>query len=349
MDTQLLIEHNTRNATSTPNCLNALGLSPTGFTRLLATHIYAQFIRPQMEYGLAIQKTQQKHTKLLENTQSSCLRRIYGSNNQRASTKVMQHLINIPSMKIRVFILQAKFLNRTRWLPEDTLLSSLLPIIDTISTSRFGQLKKTALWKSLPPQTAPYDNKQIKAATKQLLNLEFQETRNGPKSKLVAACRPYLLIDPIVWLQMKYSQRSRLIRWRLGWMPNGGTSAICRNCNDNQHLSRNHVISCFDVHTLLNISYVVPDPISFVLNSLPTKRPTSDSKKRYWKYIWPRLTRLMKEIDRLCHDDDLRENDSDQPLSIKNDFIMWIDQPNTDSAHRSPSTSQYTLTQHSSD
>ncbi|KAI9270800.1 hypothetical protein BDA99DRAFT_534902 [Phascolomyces articulosus] len=85
------------------------------------------------------------------------------------------------------------------------------------------------------------------------------------------------------------------------------------------------------------------------LNSLPTKRPTSDSKKRYWKYIWPRLTRLMKEIDRLCHDDDLRENDSDQPLSIKNDFIMWIDQPNTDSAHRSPSTSQYTLTQHSSD
>ncbi|KAI9251438.1 hypothetical protein BDA99DRAFT_415789, partial [Phascolomyces articulosus] len=56
------------------------------------------------------------------------------------------------------------------------------------------------------------------------------------------------------------------------------------------------------VHTLLNIPYVVPDPISFVLNSLPTKRPTSDSKKRYWKYIWPRLTRLMKEIDCLCHD-----------------------------------------------
>ncbi|KAI9277252.1 hypothetical protein BDA99DRAFT_430420 [Phascolomyces articulosus] len=122
-----------------------------------------------------------------------------------------------------------------------------------------------------------------------------------------------------------------------------------RNCNDNQHLSRNHVISCFNVHTLLNIPYVVPDLISFVLNSLPTKRPTSDSKERYWKYIRSRLTRLMKEIDRLCHDDDLRENDSEQSLSIKNDFIMWIDQPNTDSAHRSPSTSQYTLTQHSSD
>ncbi|KAI9277014.1 hypothetical protein BDA99DRAFT_545117 [Phascolomyces articulosus] len=341
MGTQLLIEHNTRKATSTLNCLNALGLGPTGFTRLLATRIYAQFIRPQMEYGLAIQKTQQKYTKLLENTQSSSyFRRIYGSNNQRASTKVMQHLINIPSMKIRVSILQAKFLNRTRWLPEDTLLSNLLPIIDTISTT---------LWKSLPPQMAPYDNKQVKAATKQLLNLEFQETRNGPKSKLVAACRPYLLIDPIVWLPMKYSQRNRLIRWRLGWMPNGGTSAICRSCNDNQHLSRNHVISCFNVQTLLNIPYVVPDPISFVLNSLPTKRSTSDSKERYWKYIWPRLTRLMKEIDRLCHDDDLRENDSEQPLSIKNDFIMWIDQPNTDSAHRSPSTSQYNLTQHSSD
>ncbi|KAI9246253.1 hypothetical protein BDA99DRAFT_407564, partial [Phascolomyces articulosus] len=54
--------------------------------------------------------------------------------------------------------------------------------------------------------------KQLKAATKQLLNLEFQEARNGPGSKLVAACRPYLQIDPIVWLPMKYSQRSRLIR-----------------------------------------------------------------------------------------------------------------------------------------
>ncbi|KAI9246252.1 hypothetical protein BDA99DRAFT_447358 [Phascolomyces articulosus] len=69
-------------------------------------------------------------------------------------------------------------------------------------------------------------------------------------------------------------------------MPNARASSICRNCNDNQHLSRNHVISCFNLHAFLNVPYVVPDPISFVLNSPPTKRPTPNSNKRYWKYIW---------------------------------------------------------------
>ena len=208
--------------------------------------------------------------------------------------------------------------------------------------------KKQYCGNLFPPQSDLYDNIQLNAAIKQLLDREFQVSLNRRGSKLLTAYRHYLRIDPIVWLPMKYSQRSRLIRWRLGWMPNGHASSLCCNCNNNQHLSHKHVVSCFNVHTNLKIPYVVADPISFVLNSLPTKQPRSNSTKIYWKYLWLRLTRLMKDIDRLCHDDDLRENDSEHPLNTNNDFIMWIDQPTADSVHVPPSTSQSTLTQYSS-
>ncbi|KAG2212144.1 hypothetical protein INT45_002921 [Circinella minor] len=86
----------------------------------------------------------------------------------------------------------------------------------------------TTDWRSLPDQIDPYDNKQIKAATIQLLATGSQASRNGLRSTLLKACRSYLGIDTLVCLPMKYSQRSRLIRWRLGsWMPNGRRSYIC--------------------------------------------------------------------------------------------------------------------------
>ena len=172
-----------------------------------------------------------------------------------------------------------------RWLPDITLLSSLLSTINTISTNRFCQLKKNSNMEITFPTVWSYAKKQVKATIKQLLDKEFHESRKRRGSKLLAACQPYLRIDPTVWLPMKYSQRSRLIRWQLGRMPNGRASSLCHKRNDNQHLSRNHVISCFNIHTTLNVPYVVPDPISFVLDSLPTKRPTSNATKRYWKFV----------------------------------------------------------------
>ncbi|KAI9494135.1 hypothetical protein BDB00DRAFT_748524, partial [Zychaea mexicana] len=99
-----------------------------------------------------------------------------------------------------------------------------------------------------------------------------------------------------------YHERSRLLRWRLGWMPNGRPDAHCRNCSNSQHLSRHHVIACLQAHQRSNIPYGVPDPISYVLDTLPTKRPYQANKRRHWQWLWPRLTTLLADIDRLCHD-----------------------------------------------
>ncbi|KAI9496954.1 hypothetical protein BDB00DRAFT_749429, partial [Zychaea mexicana] len=113
--------------------------------------------------------------------------------------------------------------------------------------------------------------------------------------------RPSLSVDPIVWLLMIRHQRTRLLRWRLGWMPNGSADATCRNCPEHRHLSRMHVILCLQTHTRLNAPSVVLNPISFVLNSFPKTRPTNTSKKQFWKNMWQQLTTLSADIDVLSH------------------------------------------------
>ena len=91
--------------------LNTIVISTTGLSKLLSTRIYAQFIRPKMEYGLAIIKLNKISTTKLEKTQNTCIQMIYGARS-KSSTKVMRHLTKLPSMKERTAILQAKFLRR---------------------------------------------------------------------------------------------------------------------------------------------------------------------------------------------------------------------------------------------
>ncbi|KAI7904529.1 uncharacterized protein BX663DRAFT_530093 [Cokeromyces recurvatus] len=83
--------------------------------------------------------------------------------------------------------MKAQFVFPTIDLPDDTLLAKLLPELQasTFNTQYFHQL------------------------------------RGKTHSVLLSACRHNLIIDPILWLPMTHSERSRTIRWRLGWLPRG--------------------------------------------------------------------------------------------------------------------------------
>ncbi|KAI9470452.1 hypothetical protein BDB00DRAFT_742094, partial [Zychaea mexicana] len=122
-------------------------------------------------------------------------------------------------------------------------------------------------------------------------------------AKLLLACRTTLGVGSIVWLPMTRHQRSRLLCWRLGWMPNGRAAAILPQLPRTPHLSRMHVILCLQAHAhvRLNTPSIVLDPISFVLYSFPKARPTNASKKQFWKNMWQQLTTLLADIDALCH------------------------------------------------
>lgn len=128
LDPESLVSRNCTRALATMNILKSIGLNPPGFSRLLSSRSYAQIVRPQMEYGLAINLLFHSQLKRLEDTQNKCMWMIYGAHDC-SSTKVMLHLANLPTMTERLNILQAQFLFRSLYVPNDSFLGYLLPSI----------------------------------------------------------------------------------------------------------------------------------------------------------------------------------------------------------------------------
>ncbi|KAG0765772.1 hypothetical protein G6F57_002471 [Rhizopus arrhizus] len=83
----------------------------------------------------------------------------------------------------------------------------------------------------------------------------------GKKTKLLSSCRPTITLDPILRLPITHKERSRCIRWRLGWLP-GGAPKLCPR-HPNTNLS--------NMHHRLCMPETIADPISLLLNMLPTR------------------------------------------------------------------------------
>ena len=108
--------------------LISVGVNSNGFDRLLSTRFYAQIVCTLLEYGLAINRLTASQIKAPQDAQNECLCRTY-SVSKRASTKVIRRLSRLPTMKEQINILQAQFLFRPFTLPEDALLTKLMPHI----------------------------------------------------------------------------------------------------------------------------------------------------------------------------------------------------------------------------
>ncbi|KAG1270861.1 hypothetical protein G6F66_013716 [Rhizopus arrhizus] len=144
-----MIQHNINKASLTMNQLAAIGLNSKGFPPLLACRFYSQMVCAQLDYGLAISPLTTKLIHQLDTFQNQCIRRIFGGHS-RSSVQVMLHLVNLPSMRTRVAVLQAQYLFRSTHLPDDTLLAHLLPYIQSsTSRSHWYKLINTPMWKSL--------------------------------------------------------------------------------------------------------------------------------------------------------------------------------------------------------
>jgi hypothetical protein len=128
LDPEKLVQSNIFKAMPTMNALSSIGVNPSGFSKLLCSRFYAQTVRPQMKYSIAINCFNHTQLKSLEETQDKCIRKIYCAS-RKTSIKVMLHLAKLPTMKERVAILKAQFLFRSLSLPENTLLYRLMPHI----------------------------------------------------------------------------------------------------------------------------------------------------------------------------------------------------------------------------
>jgi hypothetical protein len=317
LDTNLLLKRNLQSALAAMQTgLKPLGLSSPSFSRLTAARIYACFIRPKMEYGLGISLYLKKDLLTIEKAQDKCLRLAFGGH-RTSSTGVFKHMTNLPSMQARVHTLVFKMVCRIMHLPDDTLLSL---IIRTCTNRVFlwPQLKKSSvLWSSLTPSGIARLEDRLDGAfinahhrkRRQEIHNELLARETPPPPVLLSACRPSQRIDPILYLPMSLYERSRLVRWRMGWLP--ARPVGCNRCQ-HRHASRSHLIECLNVATRLGLTTDVnPNPVDYFLNTyLPLDKPPSfrapkkpNAKQAYLIKYWHELCIIMREIDMVCHPD----------------------------------------------
>ena len=118
-------------------------------------------------------------------------------------------------------------------------------------------------------------------------------------SKLISHCRRSVSLDPILWLPMSNSERSRCIRWRLGWLPGGKPKPCPRH--PAHHLSKKHGINCLNMHRRLFMPETIPDPLSFLLNMLPSRPSVPSGLALSWSQRWPIICSILHELDQLHH------------------------------------------------
>ncbi|KAI8884717.1 hypothetical protein K501DRAFT_293933 [Backusella circina FSU 941] len=106
--------------------------------------------------------------------------------------------------------------------------------------------------------------------------------------KLLSFCRPKAAVDPILWVPMTREERSRC---QIYWPK-----------HPSEHLTKQHAMQCLSIHRALTLSTQIEDPVSFLLNRLPTRPLKSPQTLIHWRSRWPALCTILLRLDRLIHD-----------------------------------------------
>ncbi|KAG0820575.1 hypothetical protein G6F19_012390 [Rhizopus arrhizus] len=216
--------------------LNKIGVNRQGFSLLLCARIYATFVRPKFEYGLAISKFSAAQVQEIERLQDRCLRMMVGGH-ATSSTLIIKHMTTLPSMHHRIDVLTTRFCLRARFLPGSCLLSLLS---STLPVSRIKvHLDKNPLFLALP-SPPPSSDARLKTFFRQYRERQVISLVTSTTQVLLRACRPALVVDPILYVPASRAERSLLVRWRLGWLP--GKPEDCPCGRDRR--SRRHFLEC---------------------------------------------------------------------------------------------------------
>jgi hypothetical protein len=269
--------------------LHKMGAHRSGFSLLLSSRLYTTFIRPKFEYGLAITPLRQIDKQTLEKLQDRCLRMMVGGS-PTSSTTVLKIMTKIPSVNWRIDALVTKYCIRVPFLPRNCLLVLLQNALGT-QTLLNTTLRPNRLYQSLPDPLPPSPSAIKKLFMQDRQNL-FTTFLNTTDRVLAKACRPNIEYDPILYLPARRIDRSRLIRWRMGWLPGHPHDCTCTL----DHTSRRHFdkYECEAIPSLPwnDLPSCPPEThaIDHAINLLPTK------VSNYCSY-WPSLLTLLWYIE----------------------------------------------------
>ncbi|KAI8096035.1 hypothetical protein BDF21DRAFT_314635, partial [Thamnidium elegans] len=290
INSKSLIIGNATKAVNSMKTLHFLGANHNGFDKFLSLKLYKSFIRPVLEYGVSIIRSNKKDFKLLEDAQDQCVRLMFNGH-KTSSTKVIRHLNNTASMEERMVSLTAKNIFRIINFQSP---KSLITIVnkklqhENYITHWIYLQRHNPIWCE---QLIQLKNKIIEWRKQNLKQLQSKQTYLG-------LCNSELRNDPVMFIPMSNYERSRVLRWKMGWLP--GKPQVCRNCNSNNRTTRTHLTTCLRIHNKLNMSIIYISPIDEVLNHLPRYTITNNWKKNYWRRVWPIVCELLFKIEQLC-------------------------------------------------
>jgi hypothetical protein len=272
--------------------LTSIGVHRNGFSLLLCAKLYKTFIRPKLEYGLAVSRLTAPEIKKLDRAQDKLVGMFLGSTH----TAVAKHITCIPQMSHRYDILVTKYAIRSQFLPKDSLVQVLN---DNLSYCRLDTgLKTNKLFLALPPSFAsPKDV--FQQYYQDHFDKHMAQCKLSGKKVLLRACRPCTSKpDPVLFLPMTTVARSRLVRWRLGRF----TSMSREECPCQDFgalISRNHFLTCRAIDPSLFDSLPRAPPgvnrIDHAISSLPS------NPKKGPPAFWSALLTILWLIDTLCH------------------------------------------------
>ncbi|OAD74546.1 hypothetical protein PHYBLDRAFT_167953 [Phycomyces blakesleeanus NRRL 1555(-)] len=128
--------------------LSSLGVHMNGFGLSVALRAYLIFIRPILEYGLAIVPASWSDVQILQKAQNMCLRTCIQRPDATIGVVHIAALASLPNLFTHSHALQAKFLHRAETLPSDSLIKALTMQLDlSKEKTTWGELRLGVLWK----------------------------------------------------------------------------------------------------------------------------------------------------------------------------------------------------------
>lgn len=253
------------NATrNTFHILKRVGMNPTGWPWRASAQAYKTFLRPMMEYGLAVGILSPSQLRPYQLTQNYILRHILGAP-RNCSSNALHKLLLIERMEFRNFVLNGNFIgnihNSTSYtLPSARIYRAIINNCNHRQSPTQKALKKNQLKPELsliahlfhPLEHQPHDGPIVRPLShekKRQKKLDHIKNLAGAVAQAITVDEQ-IHRDIVTLKDISQQQRVTVSRWILGLVCQ---HQVCRNCNGD--LSRRHGVLCSGAHTYLHQVY----------------------------------------------------------------------------------------------
>jgi retron-type reverse transcriptase len=244
--------------------------------------IYKLFVRPIMEYGVALSKLSANSMRKLENTQLLALRVAFGMP-WNVSQMALRRLTCVESMNCRMKLLNANFVRSLQANNDNQ-----VPAVQLFHLARRvrGTLARSWL---LQNNAVQLDHKELQY--QDILDFHQKARRIGSSIHVHRSLKHSAILH---WKgESDAKHKSELIRWRLGRIAFHQRCASCRGV-----LSRRHAVSCTGIEDQLMAKYpevtFEPDEATFIDTLLNTYFFSDDDS------LWECLYQCVIDIKRVC-------------------------------------------------